>query len=70
MITKVTRKPTVSQGAIARLKQRLQRLGISQDRVAKETKVTRSMVNNVLNGRATSRRVIAAAHRLIAERQS
>jgi transcriptional regulator with XRE-family HTH domain len=66
---RLTREFTVSQQALGRLKRRLRRLGISQNQVAKEINVTRPMVNHVLNGRAKSRKVIAACQRLVAARQ-
>lgn len=50
---------------IPRLKRRLKALGITQDAVAREAMVTRPMVNHVLNRRFKSRRVIAAAERLL-----
>jgi transcriptional regulator with XRE-family HTH domain len=63
---KLTRELTVSQTAISRLKRKLKRLGISQEAVADESNVSRPMVNHVLNGRAKSRKVIAACQRLLA----
>lgn len=54
---------------LARFKRRLKRLGITQDAVAREANVTRPMVNHVLNGRAKSRKVMAAAERLMVERE-
>jgi transcriptional regulator with XRE-family HTH domain len=63
----LTRELTVSQ--VALLKRRLKRLGISQDAVARESNVGRPMVNHVLNGRAKSRKVIAAAERLMTARR-
>ncbi len=53
---------------MGRLKRRLKRMGISQDAVADESNVSRPMVNHVLNGRAKSRKVIAACQRLLAGR--
>jgi transcriptional regulator with XRE-family HTH domain len=47
------------------IKQRLQESGITQQDVADEAKVHRTMVNHVLNQRAKSRKVIAAAERLL-----
>lgn len=46
----------------------MKRLGITQDRVAREANVTRFMVNHVVNGRAKSRKVMVVIERLIAER--
>lgn len=54
---------------LTQLKRRLKRHGITQDRVATEAKVTRTMVNHVLNGRAKSRFVTAAINRLLADRE-
>ena len=68
-VNKVTREFTVSQTALARLKRRLKRLGITQDEIADEINVTRPMVNHVLNGRAKSRKVLAACERLVVERR-
>lgn len=65
---RLTRELTVSQRALGRLKRRLKRMGISQDAVADESNVSRPMVNHVLNGRAKSRKVIAACQRLLAGR--
>jgi transcriptional regulator with XRE-family HTH domain len=45
----------------------LKRAGITQDRIAREANVTRPMVNHVLNERAKSRKVVAAAERLLQE---
>jgi predicted XRE-type DNA-binding protein len=67
---RLTREFTVSQQALGRLKRRLKRWGISQNQIAREINVTRPMVNHVLNGRAKSRKVIAACERLLAQRQS
>jgi hypothetical protein len=66
---RLTREFTVSQQALGRLKRRLKRWGITQDSVADESNVSRPMVNHVLNGRAKSRKVIAACERLLANRQ-
>ena len=43
----------------------MKRRGITQDRVADQANVTRTMGNHVLNGRAKSRKVMAAIDRLI-----
>jgi transcriptional regulator with XRE-family HTH domain len=69
MKQQVTRYPRVSQAALRQLKRQLKALGISQETVAQEINVTRPLVNNVLNGRATSRKVIRAAQRLIADQR-
>jgi len=58
----------VSRTSLARLKRQLKSLGITQDRIADEANVTRPMVNHVLNGRAKSRKVIAACERLLVAR--
>jgi orotate phosphoribosyltransferase-like protein len=50
---------------IAWFKRRLRDSGITQQDVADEAKVHRTMVNHVLNQRAKSRKVIAAAERLL-----
>jgi transcriptional regulator with XRE-family HTH domain len=50
---------------ITKLKRQLKRAGISQERVALEANVTRTMVNHVVNGRARSRRVLFAIERLL-----
>jgi transcriptional regulator with XRE-family HTH domain len=62
------REFTVNSTTVAQLKKRLKLLGITQDRIAKEAGVTRTMVNKVVNGRATSRRVRYTIERLIEER--
>lgn len=54
---------------LARLKHRLKRYGITQDVIAVEAKVTRTMVNKVINGRAKSRPVMWVIERLLAERE-
>ena len=53
--------------SIARLKRRLKLLGITQEAVAREARVDRTMVNHVLAGRANSRFVRDAAERLIGQ---
>lgn len=55
--------------SLARLKRRLKRYGITQEAVAAEAKVTRTMVNKVINGRAKSRPVLWVIERLLAERE-
>jgi orotate phosphoribosyltransferase-like protein len=50
---------------IAWFKRQLRNSGITQQDVADEAKVHRTMVNHVLNQRAKSRKVIAAAERLL-----
>jgi transcriptional regulator with XRE-family HTH domain len=51
--------------SLVRLKRQLQRHGITQDRIADEANVSRTMVNHVVNGRAKSRKVMAAIERLL-----
>ncbi len=53
---------------LARLKRRLKAHGITQDRIAVEADVDRTMVNHVLNGRARSRFVMEAIERLLKDR--
>ena len=50
---------------LAHLKLRVKRAGLTQDRIAREAKVDRTMVNKVLNGRAKSRPVIFVIERLL-----
>ena len=55
---------------LERLKRQLKRHRITQDAIADEADVTRTMVNHVINGRAKSRKVMAVMVRLLAERQT
>jgi transcriptional regulator with XRE-family HTH domain len=55
----------VNKATLARLKRQLKAQGITQDRIADEANVTRPMVNHVINGRAKSRKVMAAIDRLL-----
>lgn len=51
---------------VTQLKRRLKRRGITQEQVAREAKVDRTMVNKVLNARAKSRPVTFVIERLLA----
>lgn len=59
-------------GTLARLNRERQRYRITQERIAAACRppVHRTMVNKVVNGKARSARVVAAAERLIAEAKS
>jgi hypothetical protein len=59
----------MSKRELSRLKRDLQKVGVTQRRVAKAAKVHTSHVCNVLAGREISAPVVAAAQRLLAERQ-
>lgn len=50
---------------LAHLKRRVKRAGITQERIAREARVDRTMVNKVLNGRAKSRPVLFVIERLL-----
>ena len=57
-----------SPRTLLRLKRQLHRRRITQDQIAWEARVHRTMVNHVLNGRARSRHVMAAIETLLGER--
>lgn len=52
---------------LVQLKKKLKRVRLTQDVIAREAKVDRTMVNHVLNGRAKSRPVMFVIERLLAE---
>lgn len=57
---------SASGGKLGRLRRRMQAEGLTQDQVATEAGVSRTHVNHVLHGRATSRKVVETAERLLA----
>lgn len=58
----------MSHDSLARLKRKLKRHGITQDEVAREAGVGRTLVVHVLAGRAKSANVVATVKRLLAGR--
>ena len=60
-------RPTVAGGGS--IAARLHERGITQQRVADEAQVSRSLVSHVLAGRAQSRNVVEAAERLLSQQR-
>lgn len=61
------RRQAEAGAGLGELKRRLREAGIAQDAVARAALVGKTMVSHVLAGRSTSRRVVAAAERLLAD---